>query len=119
MPITTSAKKALRQSKVKKSYNDRRKRLYRNAVKEFKKAVSAKEFDKAKDAFAKLVEIHPMNLPYRATLAALYAQFGEFDRAIAEAETTARLAATINDQSYIDEAKLFIEQIKKEKEKVR
>ncbi|MEK7583283.1 MAG: 30S ribosomal protein S20 [Patescibacteria group bacterium] len=48
MPITTSAKKALRQSKRKKSFNDRRKRLYRDAVKEFKKAVAAKEFDKAK-----------------------------------------------------------------------
>lgn len=48
MPITTSAKKALRQSKRKKAFNDRRKRLYRDAVKEFKKAVAAKEFDKAK-----------------------------------------------------------------------
>jgi len=28
--------------------NDRRKRLYKNAVNEFKKAVAAKEFDKAK-----------------------------------------------------------------------
>lgn len=48
MPITKSAKKALRQSKRKKTFNDRRKRLYRDAVKEFKKAVAAKEFDKAK-----------------------------------------------------------------------
>ena len=48
MPITSSAKKALRQSKRKKVFNDRRKRLYRDAVKEFKKAVVAKEFDKAK-----------------------------------------------------------------------
>lgn len=48
MPITSSAKKALRQSKRKKAFNDRRKRLYRDAVKEFKKAVAAKEFDKAK-----------------------------------------------------------------------
>ena len=48
MPITKSAKKALRQSKRKKAFNDRRKRLYRDAVKEFKKAVVAKEFDKAK-----------------------------------------------------------------------
>ena len=56
MPITTSAKKALRQSKVKKSYNDRRKRLYRNAVKEFKKAVSAKEFDKAKGLLPKVLK---------------------------------------------------------------
>ena len=48
MPITSSAKKALRQSKRKKAFNDRRKRLYRDAVKEFKKAVAAKKFDKAK-----------------------------------------------------------------------
>ena len=48
MPITSSAKKALQQSKRKKAFNDRRKRLYRDAVKEFKKAVVAKEFDKAK-----------------------------------------------------------------------
>ncbi len=48
MPITSSAKKALRQSKRKKAFNDRRKRLYRDAVKEFKKAIAAKEFDKAK-----------------------------------------------------------------------
>ena len=54
MPITSSAKKALRQSKVKKSYNDRRKRLYRNAVKEFKKAITAKEFDKAKSLLPKV-----------------------------------------------------------------
>ena len=48
MPITTSAKKALRQSKRKKSFNDRRKRNYRSAVKEFKKAIAAKDFDTAK-----------------------------------------------------------------------
>ena len=54
MPITSSAKKALRQSKRKKGYNDRRKRLYRNAVKEFKKAITAKEFDKAKALLPKV-----------------------------------------------------------------
>lgn len=56
MPITQSAKKALRQSKRKKSYNDRRKRLYRDAVKEFKKAVSAKEFDRAKTLLPKVYQ---------------------------------------------------------------
>lgn len=54
MPITTSAKKALRQSKTKKAHNDRRKRLYRNAVKEFKKAITAKEFDMAKTLLPKV-----------------------------------------------------------------
>ena len=48
MPITQSAKKALRQTKRKKAFNDRRKRLYRDAVKEFRNAVASKEFDKAK-----------------------------------------------------------------------
>ena len=56
MPITTSAKKALRQSKRKKAYNDRRKRLYRDAVKEFKKAITAKEFDKAKTLLPKVYQ---------------------------------------------------------------
>lgn len=56
MPITSSAKKALRQSKKKKTYNDRRKRLYRDAVKEFKKAISAKEFDKAKTLLPKVYQ---------------------------------------------------------------
>ena len=56
MPITSSAKKALRQSKIKKTFNDRRKRLYRNAVKEFKKAISAKEFDKAKSILPKVYQ---------------------------------------------------------------
>ena len=54
MPITSSAKKALRQSKRKKAFNDRRKRLYRDAVKEFKKAISAKEFDTAKSLLPKV-----------------------------------------------------------------
>lgn len=56
MPITSSAKKALRQSKRKKSFNDRRKRLYRDAVKEFKKAIIAKEFDKAKTLLPKVYQ---------------------------------------------------------------
>ena len=54
MPITQSAKKALRQSKRKKTFNDRRKRQFRDAVKEFKKAISAKEFDKAKTILSKV-----------------------------------------------------------------
>lgn len=54
MPITQSAKKALRQSKRKKAFNDRRKRLFRNAVKEFKSAVTAKDFDKAKALLSKV-----------------------------------------------------------------
>lgn len=56
MPITKSAKKALRQSKKKKAYNDRRKRLYRDAVKEFKKSITAKDFDKAKTLLPKVYQ---------------------------------------------------------------
>ena len=48
MPITKSAQKALRQSKRRKVQNTRRKTKFRSLVKEFRKAVSAKDFDKAK-----------------------------------------------------------------------
>ena len=48
MPITASAKKALRQSKTRRVRNVARKNKYKGLVKEFKQAVSAKEFDKAK-----------------------------------------------------------------------
>ena len=41
MAITTSAKKALRQSKRKKVFNDRRKRAMRVAVKDMKSKASA------------------------------------------------------------------------------
>ncbi len=54
MPITASAKKALRQSKRKKAFNDRRKRLYRVAVKAFKKAITEKAFDTAKSLLPKV-----------------------------------------------------------------
>ncbi|MDP3954533.1 MAG: 30S ribosomal protein S20 [bacterium] len=47
MPITKSAKKALRQSGRRNKMNVRRKKLFRDAVKEFKKAVVAKDFKKA------------------------------------------------------------------------
>jgi len=49
MPITKSAKKALRQSKRREVQNMRRKEAFRVLVKEFRKAVAAKEFDKAKE----------------------------------------------------------------------
>ncbi len=49
MPITKSAKKALRQSKRRQVQNMRRKVKFRVLVKEFRKAVVAKNFDKAKD----------------------------------------------------------------------
>jgi len=48
VPITKSAKKALRQSKRRQARNVKRKEAFRVLVKEFRKAVAAKEFDKAK-----------------------------------------------------------------------
>lgn len=49
MPITQSAKKALRQSKRKRVQNIRRKTKFRVLVKEFRKAIVAKSFDRAKE----------------------------------------------------------------------
>jgi small subunit ribosomal protein S20 len=54
MPITKSAKKALRQSKRRQARNIKRKKAFRLLVKEFRKAVAAKEFDKAKELLPKL-----------------------------------------------------------------
>lgn len=48
MPIIKSAKKALRASKTKKSFNMKRKGDMQNAIKEYKKLVSAKKMDEAK-----------------------------------------------------------------------
>ena len=54
MPITASAKKALRQSKRKRVQNIRRKTKFRVLVKEFRKAIVAKSFDKAKEILPKV-----------------------------------------------------------------
>lgn len=54
MPITKSAQKALRQSKVKRARNIIRKDKYRALVKEFRKAVLDKKFDQAKDLLPKV-----------------------------------------------------------------
>ena len=48
MPITQSAKKALRQSKKRNLENLKFKRRFKTAVKEFRKEVSAKSLEKAK-----------------------------------------------------------------------
>jgi small subunit ribosomal protein S20 len=53
MPITKSAKKALRQAKRRQAQNMRRKEAFRILVKEFRRAVTAKEFDKAKELLPK------------------------------------------------------------------
>lgn len=48
MPITASAKKALKQSLTRKARNLRRKNAYKNALKELKKLTAAGKKDEAK-----------------------------------------------------------------------
>lgn len=54
MPITTSAKKALRGSKRKRVFNLRRKNEMQGVIKEYKKLVLAKKTDEAKKLIPKL-----------------------------------------------------------------
>ena len=54
MPITKSAKKALRQSKRKRVSNVRRKTKFRDLTKDFRKAIAAKDFNKAKELLPKV-----------------------------------------------------------------
>lgn len=54
MPITQSAKKALRQSKTRRIRNSRKNRAYRETVKEFKKLVKAGDFNSAKKLLPKV-----------------------------------------------------------------
>jgi small subunit ribosomal protein S20 len=56
MPITKSAKKALRSSKRKKIYNDRRRDALKSAVKEVKKLVADKKIVEAEAALAKVYQ---------------------------------------------------------------
>ncbi len=53
MPITTSAKKALRGSLRKKAVNDRRKKTMKDSTKEIEKLVKGKQKDDAKKLLAK------------------------------------------------------------------
>ena len=54
MPITTSAKKALRGSKKKRVFNLRRKNDMQSVIKEYKKLIAAKKTDEAKKIIPKL-----------------------------------------------------------------
>src|SRR3989344_4972357 len=54
MPITQSAKKALRSSKKKRVFNLRRKNEMQNVVKEYKKLILAKKSEEAKKLIPKL-----------------------------------------------------------------
>ena len=49
MPITKSAKKAVRQSKRRKLRNILKNKKFRSLVKEFRKVINDKSFDKAKE----------------------------------------------------------------------
>jgi ribosomal protein S20 len=55
MPITSSAKKALRQSKTRRERNIKKKEAYKGAVKAYRKLVSGKQWD---DASAKLSSVY-------------------------------------------------------------
>ena len=48
MPITKSAKKALRGSKTKKAVNDRRKKVLKESIKNLEKLVKDKKIEEAK-----------------------------------------------------------------------
>ncbi len=54
MPITKSAKKALRGSKKKRVFNLRRKNEMQNVIKQYKKLILAKKADEAKKLIPKL-----------------------------------------------------------------
>jgi small subunit ribosomal protein S20 len=54
MPITSSAKKALRASKRKKVFNDRRKKELQNVVKEYKKLLISKATEEAQKLLPKV-----------------------------------------------------------------
>ena len=56
MPITKSAKKALRQSKTRRVKNLTRINAYKNAIKQFKKLVAAGQVDQAKTMLAKVYQ---------------------------------------------------------------
>lgn len=56
MPITQSAKKALRQSLRRREQNLLKKAAYKKAVKEYKKAVAAGKADEAKNALSKVYQ---------------------------------------------------------------
>ena len=57
MPITSSAKKALRASKRKRVFNLKRKDDMGNVIKQYKKLVSAKKMDEAKKLVPQLQKV--------------------------------------------------------------
>ncbi len=57
MPITKSAKKALRSSKRKKVFNLRRKNEMQKVVKDYKKLISTKKIEEAQKLLPKLQKV--------------------------------------------------------------
>jgi small subunit ribosomal protein S20 len=57
MPITSSAKKALRASKKKKVFNLRRKNEMQDVIKQYKKLVAAKKTDEAQKMIPRLQQV--------------------------------------------------------------
>ncbi len=57
MPKTSSAKKALRQSKTRRALNIKTKDTYKKAVKEFRKLVTAKDWTKAKEKLPQVFQV--------------------------------------------------------------
>lgn len=57
MPKTSSAKKALRQNKVRRARNSKAKDAYRKVVKEYRKIVIAKDWAKAKEKLPQVFKI--------------------------------------------------------------
>jgi small subunit ribosomal protein S20 len=57
MPITSSAKKALRSSKRKKVFNLRRKNEMQDVIKQYKKLVVAKKTDEAQKMIPRLQQV--------------------------------------------------------------
>ena len=54
MPITTSAKKALRQNARRKKRNLAKKEAFKDAMKNYKKLVAVKKFDEAKTELSRV-----------------------------------------------------------------
>lgn len=57
MPIIRSAKKALRQSDTRRERNERRKKALKTTVKSFRKLVSGKQLDAAKEMLPKVYKV--------------------------------------------------------------
>ncbi len=57
MPITSSAKKALRQNVTRRARNLKTRETYKKAVKDFRRLISAKRFDEAKKELSHVYQV--------------------------------------------------------------